>query len=87
MPPELPIVVVAIGLVGKYINLVGYDKMKLHNAHCLMLVAVVLKPFHALPEEQRPFRTAAMLNSKKGFSDLLTDRRTDTHCWSEDDVD
>ena len=61
MPPERPIVVVVIELVGKNIHLVGYDKVKLHNAHCVMLVAVVLQPFHALLDEQRPYRTAAML--------------------------
>lgn len=68
---------VVIGLVGKYIHLVGYDKMNVHNAHCVMLVAQVLKPFHALPDEQRPFRTAAML--KKTRVQSLVDRQTHRH--------
>ena len=60
----------------------GYDKMKLHNAHRVMLVAVVLKPFHALPDVKKPFRTAAMLKKKRGkvqslvVFDRQTDRRT-----------
>lgn len=43
------------------IHSIGYDKMELHNAHRVMSVAVVLKPFHVLPDELRPFRTVAML--------------------------
>jgi hypothetical protein len=62
--------------------------MKLHNVHRVMLVAVVavvLKPFHALPDEQRPFRTAAIL-LKKSVTCCL-DKQIDVHGWFEDDVD
>ena len=86
---ELPIVEEVIGVVGenKNIHSVGYDKMKLHNAHRVMRVAVVLKPFHALPDEQRPFRTVAMLFQRSSVNRCLTDRQTDAHCWFADDVD
>ena len=43
------------------VHSVGYDKMKLHNAHREILDAVIQNPFHPLPDEQRPFRSAAML--------------------------
>lgn len=51
--------------------------MKLHNVHRVMVavVAVVLKPFHALPDEQRPFRPAATLKKSQSLV-VLTDRQT-----------
>jgi hypothetical protein len=54
--------------------------MKQHNVHRVILVAVVavvLKLFHALPDEQRLFRPAAILKKSQILVVLTGDRQTD----------